>query len=353
MSLLMDPPPSQGEVIEKHEQVEAQLSAKEYNVMTAEWSNPNTLRSTRQLVGTLVMFFALWVGAYFAMSVSYALSFVFIIPAACFVVRLFMIQHDCGHGSYFKSRKLQDWLGFCIGVITLTPYQLWRRCHAHHHSHSGDLAYGEFGEIKTMTVNEYNKLSSFRKFKYRLYRNPLTLFGLGPIWQFVIIQRFAIGIPENWVPERWSVVKTNFAMAAVIVVMSMIVGIDVFLAIQVPITIIASGLGVWLFYVQHQFDEGYYRQHVEWNYVDGALLGSSHLVLPKFLQWLTANIGLHHIHHLNARIPNYKLEDCMNNCPRLQNATKIKMIDTWNVIFLTLWDEDRRRLIRFSELNTK
>lgn len=348
MTLLMDPPPAQSEVAEV--EAERPLTAKEYNIMMAEWSNPDAWRSTRQLTGTVLAFTALWVAAYFTYFISYALSMVFIAAAACFVVRLFMIQHDCGHGSYFKSRKLQDWVGFCIGVVTLTPYQCWRRCHAHHHSHSGDLDFGELGEIKTLTVKEYNALSPMKKFGYRAYRNPLTLFLVGPIWQFMIIQRFAFGLPENWAPERWSVVKTNFAIAAVIAVMSMIVGIDVFLAIQIPITIIASALGVWLFYVQHQFDEGYYRQHIEWSYVDGALLGSSHLVLPKFLQWLTANIGLHHVHHLNSRVPNYKLEDCMNNCPKLQDATKIKIVDTWNVIFLTLWDEDRRRLIRFSEL---
>ena len=360
MTMLMEQPTSPAQSLDSSgkpqplSQAEApsitQISAKEYNDMTAKWSTPNHWRSVRQLAGTTMAFVALWVAAYFTLLYSYALSFVFIIPASFFVVRLFMIQHDCGHGSYFKSRAWQDRIGFCIGVLTLTPYQYWKRCHAHHHAHSGDLDYGELGEIKTLTVNEFKALSRFEQFKYRLYRNPFVLFLLGPIWQFVIIQRFAVGIPENWISERWSVVKTNFAIAGVIVVMSLIVGIDVFLMIQLPITIFASALGVWLFYVQHQFDEGYYRQHVEWSYVEGALLGSSHLVLPRPLQWLTASIGLHHIHHLNHRIPNYKLQEVFEEVPQMQQATKIRVWDTWNLIFLTLWDEDRRRLIRFSEL---
>lgn len=326
-----------------------EASPERFKEITAPYRGAETWRSVVQLTLTVALFALFWIAAFLSLKVSYLLTLLFVIPTACFVVRLFMIQHDCGHGSYFKSRRARDTVGFWIGVLTLTPYKYWLRAHAHHHSHTGDLDFRGFGDIDTLTVREYLALSNREKFKYRMYRNPLIMFVLGPIFQFVIKHRYPWDIPPTWKNAWSSVWLTNAALVLVIVVMGQLVGYTNFFLVQVPTTFLACSIGLWLFYVQHQYEETYWHDHANWDFFDAALHGSSHLVLPAPLQWLTAYIGLHHVHHLNSQIPNYKLKDCLSANPELQCARKISMMDTWRLLNLALWDEENRRLISFRQ----
>lgn len=321
--------------------------------ITKPYCGADTWRSVLQL-GTAFSLFALsWAAMYWSLSVSYALTLLLAIPTACFLIFLFMIQHDCGHGSYFRSKAARDIVGFFIGVLTVTPYEYWRKTHAYHHSHSGDLSFRGFGDIRTMTIKEYLELTPFQRFSYRCYRNPIVLLTIGPAFHFLIKHRYPWDIPSTWKQAWRGVWLTNLALAVIILVMSYTIGLGSFLLIQIPVTLISCSIGVWLFYVQHQYEESYWHHHENWDYYEAAIKGSSHLVLPKPLQWLTANIGIHHVHHLNSQIPNYKLPECLDANPELQGATKLTIKDTWHLFFLTLWDEEANRMITFRELRQK
>lgn len=333
--------------------LESKKSPSQWKQLTAPYCGPDTQKSLLQLSTTFGMFVLLWTAMYWSLEIHYALTLLLSLPTAGFLVRLFMIQHDCGHGSYFKQRWARDWVGFCIGVLTLTPYQYWRQSHAYHHSHSGDLDYRGFGDIETLTVKEYLARSKWDRLRYRLFRNPLVLLVIGPAFHFIIKHRYPWGIPAKW-KEAWrSVWKTNAAILGIILLMGFTMGFGKFIMIQAPITLLASSIGVWLFYVQHQFEYTYWHHHEDWNYFDAAVHGSSHLVLPTPLQWLTANIGIHHIHHMDSQIPNYKLEECLRSNPDFQSAHKITIADTWKLFRLTLWDEDNQVLIRFKDLRSR
>jgi omega-6 fatty acid desaturase (delta-12 desaturase) len=327
-----------------------QDGAGRWKSVVAPFKGPDTPRSIRQLVVSAAGFFVLWALMYLSYDVSYLLTLLLAIPTAGFLMRLFMIQHDCGHGSYFRSRGARDWVGFFIGVLTLTPYQYWRKTHAYHHAHSGDLDFRGFGDIETKTVTEYKAMAPLRRLAYRTYRHPVVLLGIGPLFHFLVKHRYPWDIPRSWDQAWASVWWTNFCLVAIWVVMGFTIGLQKFLLVQAPITVLTCALGVWLFYVQHQFEETYWHRHDDWNYFDAALHGSSHLVLPKPLQWITANIGLHHVHHLNSQIPNYRLQECLDATPELQQATRITVRDGFRLLRLTLWDESARRLIGFREL---
>ena len=318
--------------------------------MIAPFRGADDRSSVLQLTLTASLFLLSWTAAYFALQVHYALALVFVVPAAGFLMRLFMIQHDCGHGSYFSSRRARDVVGFVIGVLTLTPYHYWKRTHAHHHAHSGDLDFRGFGDIDTRTVREYRALPPLKRLGYRAYRHPLVLLGIGPAFHFLIKHRYPWDIPREWKKEWLGVWATNLALVAVVTLMVWAVGWKAFLLIQAPITLGTCSLGVWLFYVQHQFEDTYWHKHDEWNFYEASLLGSSHLVLPWPLQWMTAHIGVHHVHHLNSKIPNYRLQACHDANPELQVARKITVRDGWRLLRLNLWDEERERLIGFREL---
>jgi omega-6 fatty acid desaturase (delta-12 desaturase) len=309
-------------------------------------------RSVLQLTVTAVCFLSLWAAMYLSLSVHYGLTLLLALPTGGFLMRLFMIQHDCGHGSYFESRRARDIVGFCIGVLTLTPYQYWRRTHAYHHAHSGDLDLRGFGDIDTMTVREYRSQSFWRRLGYRVYRNPIVLLGIGPAFHVLIKHRFPWDVPRSWKQAWASVWWTNLSIALIWVAMAFTIGLRDFLLVQAPITLLTCALGVWLFYVQHQFEDTYWHNHDDWNYFDAALHGSSHLVLPKWMQWLTASIGLHHVHHLNPQIPNYRLQDCLDSSPDLQRATRVTVVDGWRLLRLALWDEDQKKLVGFRGLGT-
>jgi omega-6 fatty acid desaturase (delta-12 desaturase) len=321
-----------------------------WNRILEPYVGADTRQSVAQLVTSVLPFVALWWLALRSLEIGYWLTLLVTIPTAGFMMRMFMIQHDCGHGSFFRSRAARDWVGRCIGVVLLTPYDYWKRTHAYHHAHSGDLDFRGFGDVDTFTVREYLSWPARQRFLYRLYRHPLVLFGVAPFFLFIIKHRFPWDIPKDWKQAWAGVWWTNVAIAGVVVTMSFIVGLERFLLVQVPITLLASTTGVWMFYVQHQYEDTYWQWHGQWDYYDASLYGSSYLVLPKPLQWLTASIGVHHVHHMSARIPNYKLQQVHDENPEFHVVARIRFTDTLKLINLALWDEENRKLIRFKDL---
>jgi omega-6 fatty acid desaturase (delta-12 desaturase) len=324
-----------------------------WNRILKPYLGADTRKSITQLLTSVLPFVLLWYLAYRSLEVGYWLTLLLAIPTAGFLIRMFIIQHDCGHGSFFKSRTARDWVGRCIGVVLLTPYDYWKRTHAYHHAHSGDLDFRGFGDVDTFTVGEYLSWPKWQRLRYRLYRHPIVLFGVAPFYQFLIKHRYPADIPRQWKHAWRSVWWTNAAIAAVVVAMWMIVGLGPFLMVQLPVTVIGSTIGVWMFYVQHQYEDTYWHWHEKWDYYDASLYGSSYLVLPKLLQWLTGNIGVHHVHHMSARIPNYKLQQVHDENPEFHVVTRVRFRDTLKLINLALWDEENRKLIRFKDLKRR
>jgi acyl-lipid omega-6 desaturase (Delta-12 desaturase) len=302
---------------------------------------------------TAVPFVALWICAWAALSVGYWLSLLFAIPAAGFLVRLFMIQHDCGHGSFFRRRRANDWVGRVIGIFTLTPYGFWRRTHAIHHASSGDLERRGIGDVDTLTVTEYLSLSLWGRLRYRLYRNPFVLFGLGPAYLFLLRHRIPGGLMRaGWDP--WiSTMATNLCIALVAGLTIWAVGIGPFLLVHAPIALLGAAAGMWLFFIQHQFDDTYWADHADWSFLSGALHGSSHYDLPFVLRWFTANIGVHHVHHLCSMIPFYRLQKVLRDHPQLRSMGRLTLIDSFRCAGLALWDERKNRLVSFKEVTAR
>ena len=309
--------------------------------------SPTVWRSLWQIANSAIPFAALWFLMVQSLAWPYWTTLLLSVPTAALMVRLFIIQHDCGHGSFFRSQVACDYVGRVIGVLTLTPYQYWKREHAIHHATSGLLDKRGHGDIDTLTVEEYRSLSAFARFRYRLYRHPLVLFLVGPAFQFLVIQRLPLNAPPATRAGWWSVMGTNLAIALVVTVMILTVGAKRFLLVQLPITLVASSLGVWLFYIQHQYEETYWRNKPEWKYADAALRGSSWYDLGPVLQWFSGNIGLHHIHHLNSKIPNYRLQRCLDSIPELENVTRLTLLPSLKCARLTLWDEAEQKLVGF------
>ncbi len=308
----------------------------------------DTARSAFELALTLTAFVALWGAMWLGLSNGNWPVMILAIPAAGFLVRLFMIQHDCGHGALFKRKRSNDWWGRVLGVLTLTPYDYWKRTHAAHHATSGNLDRRGIGDITLLTADEYARRTAPRRLAYRLYRNPIVMFGLGPAYLFFLQHRLPIG--KFSVPAAWlSTMATNGAIAAVVVGMVWLVGLADFLIIHVPIVLLAASIGVWLFYVQHQFENTNWARNDDWNVHNHALHGSSHYQLPPVLRWFTANIGMHHIHHLCVKIPFYRLPLVIRDRPDLGEIGKLTMWDSLRCVPLALWDEANQRLISFSE----
>ena len=298
----------------------------------------------------MVPLIAIWAVMALSLDHGYWIALLLSLPAAGLVVRLFMIQHDCGHHAFFKSRRANDLLGALIGVFTLTPHGYWRDAHAIHHATSGDLDNRGIGDIVVLTVREYQALPRWRRLAYRLYRNPLVFFGLGPAYVFVVKFR----LPLDMLRRRWrllpGVLLTNLAIVAVIALVGFVVGYAEFAMIQVPITMIAASVGVWLFFVQHQFEATSWDKAADWDFHRAAVAGSSYYELPAVLRWFTANIGVHHVHHLCSRIPNYRLQDCLKHVPELRRINRVTLLESFKCVPLTLWDEERRRLVSFGTL---
>lgn len=317
----------------------------------AHYREPNLFRSITEIVITLLPLLALWALAWAAYFFGlWWLSLVIAVPAAGFLVRLFMIQHDCGHGSFFRHRLANDWVGRVLGVLTMTPYDFWRRTHAIHHATSGHLERRGIGDVDTLTVREYLALSWLGRLRYRAYRHPLVLFGFGPAYLFLVRQRLPFGLMRGAGWQPWiSTMATNLAIAAIAAGLIWLIGVWPFLLVHLPIMLLAASIGVWLFYVQHQFEDTYWAHDGEWTYQDAALFGSSHYELPGILRWFTANIGMHHVHHLCARIPYYRLPRALADHPELRGMSRLTIMQSFRCVRLTLWDEARRRLVSFRE----
>lgn len=315
------------------------------------YRHADTRRALFQLFTTVIPFFVL-AGAmtYLSQHALWA-SLLLAVPAAGLLVRIFIIQHDCGHGSFFPSRRANTIMGRLLSVLTLTPYDHWRRSHALHHASSGNLQRRGVGDINTMTVREYMALSGGRRLQYRLYRNPFILFLLGVPVYFLLIHRFPFGAPLSGNGGWRSIVGLNIAIICVYGLLMASVGWMPFVAAYIPVWIMAAAIGGWLFFIQHQFEDAYWADEENWDLQIAAIHGSSYYVLPRVLQWFTGNIGLHHIHHLCSRIPNYRLQECMDDCPELEYVSpRLTLGESVKCARLSLWDEDGRKLIGFGDV---
>ncbi|HZG86415.1 fatty acid desaturase [Paenibacillus sp.] len=326
----------------------SQNKAAQLKKEVAPYERTDVRKSVIQLVNTIVPLLVFWYLAYASLAVSYWLTLAFAFVAAGFVIRTFIIFHDCCHGSFFKNRLANDIVGTLTGILTVVPYRQWKHSHSVHHATSGNLDKRGVGDIWVMTVKEYMEASPWRRLQYRLYRNPLVMFGIGPTFTFLIEYRFNRR-GARW-PERLNTYLTNASIAALYAVLCWAIGWEAFLLVQGPIFLVSGLIGVWLFYVQHQFEDSYFEPEHEWSYVKAAVEGSSYYKLPKPLQWITGNIGFHHVHHLAPKVPNYLLEEAHRSTPPLQQATTIDLRGSLQSLKFRLWDEDQKKFISFGDL---
>ena len=328
----------------------------DWKKLVKPYQTADTRKSVWQLASTFGLFMIGWILTYLSLSVGYWLTLLLAIPTAGLLVRLFIIQHDCGHGSFFNSRKWNDRVGTVCALFTLTPYYQWRKSHAIHHANAGKLEdLRGIGDIYTRTVDEYFQLSKLQRFGYRFYRNTFFLIGLAPFFAFTIGYRFPYKIAKgkSWKKERRSVYWTNLGILILGAATIWIIGFKSFLLVQIPITYIATTVGVWFFFVQHQYEDAYWVKEEDWSYVDAALKGSSYYKLPRILQWFSGNIGFHHIHHLSPRIPNYKLEEVYKTDPLFQDVNQLTLRSSFATLTLGVWDEQQQRLISFHEAHER
>ena len=321
---------------------------KEWVKSLARFSIPDARKSLWQLANSLIPYLALWGLMIYSMHISYWLVLALAVPAAGFMVRLFIIFHDCGHGAFFKSARANTVVGYITGILTLTPYHQWRYQHALHHGTAGNLDRRGLGDVWTMTVEEYRNASRWTRFTYRIYRHPFFMLVFGPLFMFIIVNRLPNRNQKR--REKLSVLYTNLALLAVIIAFSLAFGLKTFLLIQLPVLLMAGSAGIWLFYVQHQFEDVYWERGDRWDFVAAAIEGSSFYKLPKLLQWFSGNIGFHHIHHLNSRIPNYRLAECQNEVEVFQQVKPITLKTSLASLRYRLYDERTKRLVDFRAL---
>lgn len=314
-----------------------------------QYQQPDTWRGIWQIVNSTIPFLVILVLMYFSIEISYWLTLALGVINAGFITRIFIIQHDCGHNSFFKSKRANNIIGSIFGVITWTPYYLWRRNHAKHHATSGNLDDRGVGDVYTLTSSEYQQRNAWQRFQYRVYRHPLTLFAIGPIAIFILSHRLPLNTRRTDKQERASVYWTNLALAAIIVGIGLWIGFTKLILIAAPMYLITFSWGIFLFYVQHQFEETYWRRKPDWDYFDAAMMGASFFKLPKLLQWFSGNIGFHHIHHLSPMIPNYLLEKAYRENIILRRAKTLTLRSSIHTTALKLWDEEKSKLISFKE----
>ncbi len=319
--------------------------------LVAHYHQPDVKKAVWQIINSFGGLLLMWVLMVLNLNVGYWLTLLLSLPAAGFTVRIFIIQHDCGHGSFFKAKQANHSVGTLASLFTLTPYLYWRKSHAIHHAHHAELEERGIGDIWTLTVDEYRAASRTKRMVYRIFRNPFFLFVIAPAVNFIVLQRILMPGPEGkWKRhERASVWWTNIVLLLLYGGLSWLIGWQAVLMIQLPITIIASSAGTFMFYVQHQFERTYWEHTGEWDYTAAAMQGSSYYKLPRILQWFTGNIGFHHIHHLSPRIPNYRLQACHDENPSLQQVTHLTLTQSLKTMFLVLWEEKQRRLVTFAE----
>ncbi len=324
----------------------------EWYLRIESFAHADTRKSLWQIFNTLVPYLLLW-GAMVHMTYTglpYWTILLASIPAGFFMVRLFILFHDCAHGSFLGSKRANRIVGYVLGILTFTPYDKWRASHWRHHATVADLDRRGSGDFWTLTREEYIGSSRSKRLVYRIARNPLVAFVLGPLFVFLIYQRFPIWTKSR--QERNSVHWTNLGIVVIAVGAGLVVGFRTYILIQLPILFVAGMLGLWLFYVQHNFEGVYWARHSEWDRMDAALIGSSFYLLPKLLQWFTGSIGYHFIHHLRPLIPNYSLEACYDSEPELQNVQPLTIKKSLRSLFLHLWDENEKKLIKFSALKS-
>lgn len=315
----------------------------------ARFRRANNRQAFYELFITIGPFIALWLSMQALLSVSVWLSLLLALPAACLLLRLFIVQHDCGHGSMFSTKKLNDRLGRCLGVFTLTPYDYWRRSHAGHHAGSGNLDRRGIGDVDTLTVVEYESIGVMGRLRYRIYRHPLVMFGLGPAYLFVFRHRLPVGEMRKGLNPWLSVVGTNVSILVVFSAVIYFVGLKNFLIVHVPVVLISASIGVWLFYIQHQYEDAHWENEPDWNREHAALHGSSYYDLPAPIMWVTGYIGIHHVHHLSSRIPFYHLAKVLKEFPELKDIQRLTFIQSLKSVRLTLWDEKTKRLVSFKD----
>ncbi len=326
----------------------AAIAARDWARALAPYRRPNAARSVLELTITVLPFVALWAAMLVASHNGQVwLSFAMAPLASGFLVRLFMIQHDCGHGSFLPSRPANEWIGRAIGVVTMTPYDLWRRSHAIHHATSGNLDRRGIGDIDTLTVREYWARNWRDRLGYRLYRHPLVMFGIGPLYLFVIENRLPFGFMDKGAMPWLSTMTTNAGILVAACILIWCAGLAPFLIVHLPVMMIGATAGVWLFYVQHQFEGTTWQTAADWSQPEAALHGSSYYRLPPPLSWFSGNIGVHHVHHLSSGIPFYRLPEVLRDHPELGKVGRLSLVDSLACVRLALWDEERRRMVSF------
>ena len=315
----------------------------------AAFRDPRQARSAWELAVTLIPLLVLFAAIAAAVEAGYLLALTLTPLTGLFLLRLFIIQHDCGHGAFLRGRLGNDWFGRALGVLTLTPYDCWRRSHALHHAATGNLDARGYGDVDTLTVREYRESTWLKRVTYRRYRQPLVLLGLGPMYLFGLRHRLPIGLMNEGRIYWVSAMVTNLATALILALPIYLVGFANTALVFFPILLTAASMGVWLFYIQHQFSDTHWNPEVDWSFHDAALQGSSHLDLPPLLRWFTGNIGIHHVHHLASRIPFYRLPEVLEKHPRLHGVNRLTALESLSTLRLALWDEDQRKLVTFRE----
>ena len=332
----------------QHQEVKTALA--DWPKIIKEYKRPSTPRAVLQLCTTFLPFIALWVLMYFSLAWSYWITIGLAFVNAFFMVRIFIIQHDCGHQSFVKSKRWNNILGVACSMFSTLPYKYWARIHSFHHGHTGQLEHRDIGDIDFLTVEEYAKLSRWGKLKYRIFRSPVGLFVIVPVYYFTVANRIPTITFKGWKNVSRSQVINNIGVAALYVTLALLLGWKQFLLVHIPIVAIFSVIAFWFFYVQHQHDESYMQWENNWDYLLASIRGSSYYKLPRFMHFLTGNIGFHHIHHLSSHIPNYNLMRCAKNNPILQKyATTVTFTESLKFAYNRLWDEQAQRMISFKE----
>lgn len=335
--------------VKKEQKEIIRLQVQDWSRVLSKYREPKALRSIYELSVTVLPFFLSFAVAWWAIEINPWLAIALSAINALFLVRIFMIQHDCGHGSFFKSRRLCDWLGRVLGVLTVTPYDVWRKSHATHHATSGNLDRRGTGDIPTLTLREYRQRSWLGRTRYWLCRNPFVLFVLGPFYTFILLHRVPFGMMRSGWANWASVMATNVAIALLVGALYWLGGWQVLTFVYLPTVLIGASIGMWLFFVQHQFEETSWDSDDGWNVQHAAFHGSSYYLLPQPLRWFSANIGAHHIHHLASRIPCYRLSEVLRDHEPLTQCNRLTLWQSFKCARLHLWDEDNRRLISFSD----